>query len=141
MYLKTYNENVYQARWYFWSWTKAGWIFWLGHNIRLVLSFYFILIFFVLHLLPSSFSPSSFLFPFCILFILLLISCQSEKKKIVSNIWMSKILMGGYVLFFLWLMEIYTSYYCLLIHRVSLGKLVDTQIISSLLVILLISVT
>ena len=141
MYLKTYNENVYQARWYFWSWTKAGWIFWLGHNIRLVLSFYFLLIFlsYISSPLPSPPPPSSFLSVFCSF--CYLFPAKARKKKIVSNIWMSKILMGGYVLFFLWLMEIYTSYYCLLIHRVSLGKLVDTQIISSLLVILLISVT
>ena len=134
-------ENVYQARWYFWSWTKAGWIFWLGHNIRLVLSFYFILIFFsyLSSPPPSPPPPSSFLSVFCSF--CYLFPAKARKKKIVSNIWMSKILMGGYVLFFLWLMEIYTSYYCLLIHRVSLGKLADTQIISSLLVILLISVT
>ena len=137
MYLKTYMENVYKARWYFWSWTKEGWICWLGHNIRLVFLFlsfpFFSLTSPPLLLLPILL-PLSFLY--FVHFVTSFLPKQKKKKKIIPNIWMSKILMGGYVLIFLWLMEMYTSYYCLLIHRVSLGRLVDNQIISSLLVTL-----
>jgi len=133
MYLKTYMENVYQARWYFWSWTKEGLgLAWTQHKTGLSFSFIPIFFSYLSFPTPSPHPPSSFLSLFCSF--CYFFPAKAKKKKIIPNIWMSKILMGGYVLIFLWLMEMYTSYYCLLIHRVSLGRLVDNQIISSLLV-------